>query len=261
MKFLLLSLALVLASCSHNGVKNEIVVNKSEIGKSENLVAATLWVQKSAEYDALCYQAYNIATERLDALLKKHGKKSKKLAIVLDVDETVLNNTPFQGTLIKENEIFDQSLWTEWVKMQKAIPLAGAKEFLEYADKKGVEIFYVSNRDIGDELEATFANLKNVGIPVKKENLLFKDGKSTKEPRRQKVAEKYELALLFGDNLIDFAEGFEGFEGDNRKVNVQKRRTDWGKRFIVLPNPMYGDWLKPLMKTKKPLRELATPMK
>lgn len=261
MKVLLLSLALIFVSCANHSVKKEIVVNKNEIGKAEHLVAATLWVQKSAEYDALCYQAYNIATERLNALLKKQGKNSKKLAIVLDLDETVLNNTPFQGTLIKENEVFDQSLWTEWVKMKKATALAGAKEFLTYADKKGVEIFYVSNRDVGEELEATYTNLVDIGIPVKKVNLLFKDGKSTKEPRRQKVAAQYNLALLFGDNLIDFAEGFEGFEGDNRKVNVQKRRTDWGKRFIVLPNPMYGDWMKPFNKEKKPLRELAIPMK
>ena len=261
MKFLLLSLAVLVSSCAINVHKNDnVTVKKDEIGKAEHLVAATLWVQKSAEYDALCYQAYNIATDRLNELLKHH-KKGKKLAIVLDVDETVLNNTPFQGTLIKENQIFDQNLWTEWVRMEKGVPLAGAKEFLTYADQKGVEIFYVSNRDEGAEEEATFNNLKKVGIPVKKENLLFKEGKSSKEPRRQQVAAKYELALLFGDNLIDFAEGFEGYEGDKRKVNVEARRTDWGKKFIVLPNPMYGDWLKPLNKEKKPLRELATPMK
>lgn len=262
MRILLLSLLFVISSCAVNVSQNS--ANKavvSEGGKSENLVVATLWTQKSAEYDALCYQAYNIATERIEAALKKHKKNGKKLAIVLDIDETVLNNTPFQGTVIKEGVTFDQALWTEWVKMEKGIPLAGAKEFLTFADKKGIEIFYVSNRDTGAELEATYNNLQKVGIPVKKENMLFKEGKSSKEPRRQKVAEKYEITLLFGDNLIDFAEGFEGFEGDKRKTNVDTRRTDWGSRFIVLPNPMYGDWLKPLSKEKKPLRELVTPMK
>lgn len=263
MRILLLSLLLAISSCAFNVSQNGNTTKTvaSEGGKSENLVVATLWAQKSAEYDALCHQAYNIATERIETALKKHKKGSKKLAIILDIDETVLNNTLFQGTVIKEGVTFDQALWTEWVKMEKAVPLAGAKEFLTFADKKGVEIFYVSNRDVGAELEATYNNLKKVGIPVKKENMLFKEGKSSKEPRRQKVAEKYDVALLFGDNLIDFTEGFEGFEGDKRKTNVETRRTDWGSRFIVLPNPMYGDWLKPLNKEKKPLRELVTPMK
>lgn len=262
MKFLLLSLVVLLCSCGTGShTQDHASVKQNQIGRAEHLVGATLWGQKSAEYDALCYQAYNLATARLDEILKKHKKGDKKLAIALDVDETVLNNTLFQGTLIKEDVTFDPILWTEWVKMENAKPLAGAKEFLTYADKKGVEIFYISNRDEGEEEAATFNNLQKVGIPVKKENLLFKEGKSTKEPRRQQVMSKHNLVLLFGDNLIDFAEGFEGYEGEKRNANVHARRTDWGTKFIVLPNPMYGDWLKPFSKAKKPLRELVTPMK
>jgi len=264
MKILLLSLLIALGSCANHARHENSSAPKlatSEMGKSENLVAATLWAQKSAEYDALCYQAYNVATERLEMALKKNQKKNKKLAIILDVDETVLDNTEFQGTVIKDGIVFDQALWTEWVKMEKATPLAGVKEFLTFADKKHVEIFYVSNRDKDTELESTFNNLVKMGLPAKKENLLFKDTKSSKEPRRQKIAEKYEVVLLFGDNLIDFAEGFEGSEGGKRNTNVENYRTDWGKRFIVLPNPMYGDWLKPLNKEKKPLRDLVIPMK
>ncbi len=262
MKVLLLSLVVLLCSCGTGSHKEDHdSVKKDEVSKAEYLVGATLWVQKSAEYDALCYQAYNLATDRLNEILKKHKKSGKKLAIALDVDETVLNNAPFQGSLIKEGVTFDPILWTEWVKMENAKPLAGAKEFLTYADKKGVEIFYISNRDEGEEEAATYNNLQKVGIPVKKENLLFKEGKSTKEPRRQQVLAKHNLVLLFGDNLIDFEEGFEGYEGDKRNAKVHARRTDWGTKFIVLPNPMYGDWLKSLNKAKKPYRELATPMK
>ena len=46
------------------------------------------WHKNSAEYKALCLQAYNIAKKKLDLELSK--KHEEKLAIVADLDETCL---------------------------------------------------------------------------------------------------------------------------------------------------------------------------
>ena len=216
---------------------------------NEYQVGATLWMQKAAEYRALAYQAFNLARWQLDADLDK--KQVKKLpkdqqkrprAIVVDIDETVLDNSPAQAYNIKNRAPFDMKGWYAWGEMRKAKAIPGSVEFLNYATSKGVKIFYVSNRDEVQK-QATIDNLKNGGFnDISADNVLLRTTESTKEPRRQLILQKYRIVILMGDNLDDLSNVFERKSVADRFAEVDRVKNDWGKRWIVLPNAMYGTW-------------------
>lgn len=216
----------------------------SQISQKSNpqgfMVGATLWVQNSAEYRAHSYQAFNIAKLRLNADLK-YAKRSKKRAVVVDVDETVLDNSPFQAKLILEGDSYNKDNWKEWIDKATARALPGGVEFLSWADSQGVEVFYVTNRRV-TLFDSTYKNLKEAGYPIKKENLLMKTTTKTKEPRRQHILKKFHIVLLMGDQLGDFAEIFDGKPLDGRATLVDTKKSQFGKKFIILPNPLYGAW-------------------
>lgn len=204
-------------------------------------IMAVAWYQNSAEAKALYLQGYNSAKTQLDKEIKKN-KGKHKLAIALDLDETVLDNSPYQGYASIHNKPFPEG-WHEWVQAAKAKPVYGAKEFLKYADKKGVDIYYISDRDKEKDLKATQKNLKQQGIPqAKKSHILLKgkDDKS-KESRRQMVQKDHKLVMLFGDNLLDFTDPKEA-TAESREALIEKHKDDFGKKYIIFPNPMYGSW-------------------
>lgn len=212
-------------------------------------IGATLYQQKAAEYRALTYQAYNLARLRLDEDLdKKNVKKLAKderkrpRAVIVDIDETVLDNSPSNAYAAKNNLPFSVKDWYAWGEMRKAKPVPGAVDFLNYAVSKGIKIFFVSNRDEVQK-QATIDNLKAAGFhDVTADNVVLRQGDSTKEPRRMAVAAKYRIVLLMGDNLDDFSNVFEKKSVADRFAETDKTRDVWGKRFIVLPNAMYGTW-------------------
>lgn len=216
---------------------------------AEYQIGAVLFMQKAAEYRALAYQAFNFARWRLDAdfdkkNLKKLPKAERKRAraVVVDVDETILDNSPAQAVQIKNRLPFIQSRWTEWVLTRKAKAIPGAVDFLNYASQKGVRVFYVTNR-IEAEKAATIDNLKAAGFPdVSDETLMVKTTESGKEARRQAIMQKYRIVLLAGDNLDDFSNVFERKSVADRFAETDNARDLWGKKFIVLPNAMYGTW-------------------
>src|SRR5699024_7278761 len=127
-------------------------------------VQSVLWQQNAAEYRALCYQAFNIAKLNLDEFLANETSEGEQLAIVTDIDETVMDNRPFEAKLIELNEQYTLREWANWVNKKEAKPIPGATEFLDYAKSRGVEIFYVSNR-AQDLKEATIENMKAIGFP------------------------------------------------------------------------------------------------
>jgi len=207
---------------------------------NEYQVGAILWTQASGEIRALYYQAFKLARMTLDEDLR-HKSKQKR-AVVVDIDETVLDNSPQQAWLVKERKEFNQADWAAWVKLADAQPLPGAVEFLRYADAKGVRVFYISNRK-EEERAGTMANLKKFGFPgVTDETVLLRGSVSSKEPRRQQVAAQYRIVLLMGDNLNDFAEVFEKRTVAERLAAVEQNKEQFGTHFIMLPNAMYGDW-------------------
>ncbi|MFW3612649.1 5'-nucleotidase, lipoprotein e(P4) family [Staphylococcus caprae] len=207
---------------------------------SENIMAVS-WYQNSAEAKALYLQGYNSAKVQLDKEIKKN-KGKKKLAIALDLDETVLDNSPYQGYAALNDAPHPQG-WHEWVAAAKAKPVYGAKSFLNYANKKGVDIYYISDRDKEKDFKGTKQNLKNIGLPQATDSHILLKGKSdkSKETRREKVQKHHKLVMLFGDNLLDFADPKQP-TAQSRDELIQKHKDDFGKKYIIFPNPMYGSW-------------------
>lgn len=212
---------------------------------NEYQAGAVLWMQNSGEERALAYQAFTLARMMLDRDLRMNRRGGARRAVVVDVDETVLDNSRYQATLVKNGKSYDDQSWTQWVNRVEATAVPGAVEFLRYAASRGVRVFYITNRKQAEK-EATAANLKKLGFPgVTDETLLPRTDpqSSSKEPRRQAVSAKYRIVLLMGDNLNDFASVFEQSKTvESRLAAVEKNQSQFGTRFIVLPNPMYGDW-------------------
>ncbi len=207
---------------------------------NEHMVLATLYQQTAAEYRALCYQAFNFGRMMLDADLADKSIDKHRI-IVLDVDETVLDNSPFQAKSVLQSTSYPVN-WDEWCNLATADPLPGAIDFLKYARSNGVSIFYVTNRK--DYLkEVTIKNLAELGFPhADAEHVITRSAEASKEGRRQELLKKYHISLLFGDNLNDFSEEYEGLSVKERLAAVDKTSQEFGRRFIVLPNAMYGDW-------------------
>ena len=218
---------------------NKITLTYDQLRSRENTMGA-LWYQNAAEVDALYQQGYNVATNKLKELLKQ--PTSKPYSIVLDIDETVLSNIPFQVKMVKDGTAFNPKLWDEWVQKAEAKPVAGAKEFLQFADKNKVQIYYISDRTDA-QVDATIKNLEAQGLPVQgRDHLMFKkEGDKSKEGRRQEVIKHTNLVMLFGDNLVDFAEFSTKSEADRDKM-FEQLKAEFGDKFIIFPNPMYGSW-------------------
>jgi 5'-nucleotidase (lipoprotein e(P4) family) len=210
---------------------------------NEYQVGAILWTQSSAEKAALSYQAFSLARLRLDQDFRANRSRRVRRAVIVDVDETVLDNSAYQAKLAKERRPFEAKTWTDWCNRAEAKALPGAVEFLRYANSRGVRVFYITNRRL-TEKDGTARNLQKLGFPdVSDETLLVRTDGSTKEPRRQSVAAKYRIVLLLGDNLNDFAGVFEQSKTiDSRIAAAEQNKNEFGARFIVLPNPMYGAW-------------------
>lgn len=234
MKFLPYFFLIIILSCA---------TGKNKTKSSSPTLFAVSWFQNSGEAKALFYQGYYVATEELKKIVqvnKKAKTDRRPLAVVLDLDETVLDNSPYNATLIQKGGSFPTG-WSEWCAAAHAKALPGAKAFLDYAHQNKVEIFYVSNREESAK-ESTFKNLLNLQIPVKLENMLLKQKSSGKEDRRLTIAQRFNIALLIGDNLNDFSHKFEKLGAIDRKKTVEQSSAEFGPKYIILPNPMYGDW-------------------
>lgn len=214
----------------------------------EYQLGSYLWYQTSGELKALCYQAFNLGKMKLERDLenKYYGKR----AVVFDIDETVLDNS-FSGAYeVKNNIQWDQEKFNHWVAMKRAEALPGAAEFIEFAQKNRVEVIYISNRTESQK-EDTLLNFKRLGIKAKKENLYFLGNDWSKEKRREAVLSKYHVVLYFGDNLGDFHKDWDRKSSLERRALVDQHKEDFGEKFIILPNPLYGDWEKSLPKNVK----------
>lgn len=222
----------------------------------------TLWVQNAAEYDALGLQAYKQAEEMLEIALKdtfwtasvaQNSAEVSNLspAVILDIDETVLDNSPFQVRMIEQNSSFNPEAWTRWVLEENADPVAGALQFTQAAAEKGITVFYVSNRDSETE-KATRNNLARLGFPLGDEtDTVLLNGErqnwnSDKINRRSVVEKEYRVLMLFGDDLNDFLPAKNITESE-RDQHVADYAEYWGKKWFILPNPTYGSWEQALL--------------
>ena len=197
--------------------------------------------QQAAKYKALCFQAYNTATLRLDQAISNSTSTLPK-AVITDIDETILDNSPYSVHRALSGKDYEPTSWIDWTSRASADTLSGALTFFNYASSKNVEVFYVSNRD-EKERAGTLENLKKFGFPYADDiHLILKTTVSSKETRRQQLEKSYEIVLLIGDNLADFSELFDHKTTGERTQNVQRLANDFGKKFIILPNVNYGDW-------------------
>jgi 5'-nucleotidase (lipoprotein e(P4) family) len=228
------------SNCSDSNAFNKNSNADAFAPTSDHLTMAVLYQQTAAEYRSLCYQAFNLAKMQLDQNLKRMGLMRQQ-AIVIDIDETVLDNSPYEAKCILD-AIQYPAYWDEWVELAKAEPVPGVLEFLQYAESKGIEVYYITNRR-EEHREATLRNLKEFGFPfAENEFLLMRTDESGKKLRRDKVSETRQIIMLIGDNLNDFSEIFEEQSVSNRFALTDSLKAEFGTRFIVLPNAMYGDW-------------------
>lgn len=230
------------------------------VAADDNLNAVA-WVQTAVEHDLIYLQTYRDAQARLLAALADPGwdalakadrvvpARGLKPAVLLDIDETVLDNSPYQARLVRGGGEFDEAEWAAWCKEAKARALPGVVAFTRFAVQHGVEVIYLSNR-AKDLDQATLANLRAAGLPVAGPQSFLGLGTfvegceqvgSEKGCRRQLVARHHRVLMQFGDQLGDFVDVLPNTPAGRRQV-VQPY-LDWiGVRWFVLPNPTYGSW-------------------
>jgi len=238
-----IALTLSLAGCGTPVVKSE----------PHEMLNSILWTQTSAEYIANARQAYQIATVNLDlaladphwtAALEQTGDYSDlPSAIIIDLDQTVLDNTAYNVEMVSGDQGYSQESHANWCRDSTAQAIPGVRKFLDYAVKRGVTVIYNSARH--EEMrDCTTRNLLALGLPLADQDvLLLADGSSgsSKVKHRARMCRQYRILLLLGDNLNDFVDG-SMTDPAARQALASQHAGRWGREWIILPNPMFGDW-------------------
>ena len=224
-------------------------------GRADSRLDAVLWQTTSAEYHVLARSIYASAQAQLEraladanwtALPSQQGN-SQRLppAVIMDIDETVIDTSAFQSQLVRDQARFSSRPWRQWQERNQAGAVPGAMEFIAAAESRGVKIFFVTNRDHPTE-EVTRRNLAAIGVslPNDIDTVLCRserpDWSSDKESRRQFIAQNYRVVMMFGDDLGDFMSEFR--LPSAQRLAAARQRGEWGSRWFMLPNPMYGSW-------------------
>ena len=233
-----------------NDVAAQEALKQKQQYQAETETMGLLWMRTSAEYRALAYQGYNVAMNAVKMAVTDPSHQRKPLAIVLDADETVVDNTKLMGeSIVNGNGRFDAPWWRQAVHQGKSQAMPGAVEFLNEVHKQGVEIFYVSNRYAPVNYDATVQNFKALGFPsVDKDHVLLFEKDSDKQPRFDMIAKKYYVVVYMGDNAGDFPIGTKGKTLAERNAIIDAHKEDFGTTFVVFPNPAYGSWVSSLAK-------------
>lgn len=228
------------------------------VGVAHPNLSAVLWTQTAVEFATLTTQTYRSAAVQLErgladptwtAAPEQSGDfGALPPAVVMDLDETVLDNSPYQAWMVSSGEGFSPDSWSAWCQAREAGAIPGALEFVRFAVDAGVTVFFVSNREAPDE-EATRDNLVALGFGFALrddlDNVLLKreqdDWGSDKGTRRALIAERFRIVQSIGDNLGDFVDGYR-VSPTERDAIVAANDGAWGVRWIVLPNPQYGSW-------------------
>ena len=221
--------------------------------KEQNIMSV-LYQQTAAERLAGSLQTFRSAKQALDnaladsswSALPGQDVQGKRPAIIVDVDETVLDNTAYEARMILDGTKYPEG-WINWGKEAVATEVPGAKDFLNYAASKGVTIFYVTNRVI-ELKESTKKNLTKLDIPWDQgiDTVLMRgqnNWNSNKGPRRELIGEKYRVLLMVGDNLGDFVDAKDNnLSPEQRKEIVRAYSDYWGVKWFMIQNIAYGDW-------------------
>lgn len=220
------------------------------------LLYALAWKQTAAEYQALYYQGFNIARMHVQAAVDARQPGEPPLAIVTDVDDTVLHSLTYWGYLVQRNmDFFDDAIWDRWVESNKVTATPGAAEFLAFCADNDVEVFYVTSRDQGENThELALNNLHSVDFPyVDAEHVTVLRESSNKEPRQDALMEQYNVVTFLGDNLNDFRRKYyirDDIEG--RIALMSEDKDKFGKEYVMFPNPTDGQWLAAIFGESEP---------
>jgi acid phosphatase len=224
---------------------------------ASDLLNAVLWMQRSVEFKASALTAFALGRIRLDQALADPswtGAPTEQTgayqwlpaAVIVDIDETILDNSGYQAWMTLKGTTFDPKTWNAYVKTVTSLPIPGALEFARYADAKGVKVFYISNRTAEEE-PATRKNLEKFGFPMggSTDTMLMAreqpDWGSAKGTRRAHVARSYRVLLNIGDNFGDFLDEARGSEAERLKA-LEQHRDRWGREWIMIANPAYGSF-------------------
>jgi 5'-nucleotidase (lipoprotein e(P4) family) len=221
---------------------------------SDGRLDAILWQTTSVEYRVVAQSIYGAAKSHLEraladrqwTALPAQGENIQHLppAVIMDIDETVIDTSRFQSLLVKTGARFSRAQWRDWSSQNAPGAVPGAVEFISLAQSRGVTVFFVTNRDHATE-SVTRNHLASAGIklPDDIDTVLSQserpDWETDKGSRRDFIAKSYRVLMLFGDDLADFISEY--------RTSAQARMSEamkheWGTKWFMLPNPMYGSW-------------------
>ena len=234
-----------------DAVEYEATARSVYVGARRALAPVLQWQQQAAsapDDEARAAAANQLGNWNAMPMAERLGNDDgQPLAIILDADETVIDNSPYQARRIDVDGLYEPQSWSAWVSERRAKAVPGAVEFTQWAAGAGIAVFYVTNRSAADGA-ATADNLRALGFPLPEdaERLLLLDEPrgfgSDKISRRQLVDRDHRVIGLFGDNLGDFLGGVKT-DNTTRKRRIATYRDWWGSRWFMLPNPMYGSWV------------------
>jgi acid phosphatase len=237
-----------------------VAVSAPVAGPNDGLNAA-LWMQASVEYRLVAGQTWRSALTQLDRAIKTptwdalttEDRDIPALglppAVIVDVDDTVLDVTAYEARLVKGDLSHDEALWQQWAKEETGRPIPGALEFARAAAARGVTLFYVTSRS-PELVTATLGNLRKLGFPLKDDNQLLTKASilegctqvgAQKTCQRRLVGRHYRVLLQLGDQLGDLLT-IANNTPEDREGAVRPYLSWVGERWFVLPNPTYGSW-------------------
>lgn len=222
--------------------------------------AAVAWKQTAAEYDALYLQGFNLARLRVEQALDRRPQQTsagspRPLAVIADLDDTLLDTRGYWRALLSGGrDFFDDAQWDAWVASNGAAASPGAVEFLSFCRDAGVEVFVITSRDQGDPTAAmALANARAAGLPhIDDAHLTVLVGGSNKEVRQNEIAHTHDVVVLLGDNLNDFSRAYYLTNIDDRRRRLADDQAEFGRRFIVFPNPTDGHWVRAIFGESEP---------
>lgn len=252
----------------------------------ENL-DAQLWVQTSSEYRAAVIGTYAAATDALQRLVASNPTAVDRMVVVMDLDETVFDNTYYGTQVMFGNVIVNGESWDQFVALRNATAIPGAVDFIKASQELGVGVWFITNRPCQDragssddcpQKEDTLANLRHLGIETDLDTLFLRGERppdrclsllsdseydqgrwaaQDKTSRRQCVELSNEIVMIVGDQLGDFVTEPEEATPASRNMLLSKYKENWGNTWFMIPNPIYGSWIDVLRPDKlSHLREM-----
>lgn len=200
------------------------------------------WFAAAAEQRAAYVQTYRFATATISRLAQ--GRSAGSWGVILDADETVIDNSPYEIQQARLGVPYDSVSWDAWVKRGAARALPGAVDFTSRVHALGGRVVIVTNRD-QMYCDVTRENIIRVGVPADEVLCRTDRVNGSKDPRFDAVRNgtapsmlpPLDVLMWVGDNIQDFPHSTQAI-----RSAPDSALAGFGERYIVLPNPMYGSW-------------------